>query len=59
MKDLIQPSTQNDGQLRVAQVQHVAEAWTPQHALSWAFETFGNTVAISSAFAIRRLMGTT
>src|ERR1700751_4420748 len=49
MKDL-QPSTQNDGQLRVAQVQNVAETWSPQHALSWAFHTFGNNVAISSAF---------
>ena len=50
MKDLIQPSTQNDGQLRVARVQNVAEAWSPQHALTWAFENFGNRVAISSAF---------
>ena len=27
-----------------------AESWTPQRALTWAFETFGNRVAISSAF---------
>lgn len=27
-----------------------AEHWTPQHTLGWAFETFGNRVAISSAF---------
>jgi phosphoadenosine phosphosulfate reductase len=31
-------------------VQNAAEAWTPQHVLSWAFETFGTGVAISSAF---------
>jgi len=35
---------------RIAAVQPAAEAWTPQHALAWAFETFGNRVAISSAF---------
>jgi phosphoadenosine phosphosulfate reductase len=27
-----------------------AESWSPQRVLSWAFETFGNGVAISSAF---------
>src|SRR6202795_3133722 len=31
-------------------IQNEAEHWTPQRALTWAFETFGNTVAISSAF---------
>src|ERR1700751_649108 len=31
-------------------MQNAAEHWTPQRALTWAFETFGNTVAISSAF---------
>src|SRR5579864_584927 len=31
-------------------MQDLAEAWTPQRTLTWAFETFGNTVAISSAF---------
>ena len=51
MKDLIQPSTQHDGHLQVAQVlQNLAETWSPQHALSWAFQTFGKNVAISSAF---------
>jgi 3'-phosphoadenosine 5'-phosphosulfate sulfotransferase (PAPS reductase)/FAD synthetase len=56
MKDLIQPSTQNDGQLRVAQVQNIAETWSPQHALAWAFETFGNSVAISSAFGVEGMV---
>ncbi len=27
-----------------------AESWNPQRVLTWAFETFGNEVAISSAF---------
>ena len=35
---------------KLGQVQAAAESWTPQHVLRWAFETFGNTVAISSAF---------
>ena len=34
----------------VAELQPLAESWTPQHVLSWAFETFGDSVAISSAF---------
>jgi len=51
VKDLIQPSTQHDGHLQVAQVlQNLAETWSPQHALSWAFQTVGKNVAISSAF---------
>jgi len=42
-----------DRGLSSAQIEHLqnaAETWTPQHALSWAFDTFGNNVAISSAF---------
>jgi phosphoadenosine phosphosulfate reductase len=35
---------------KIADVQLMAESWTPQRVLSWAFETFGNDVAISSAF---------
>ena len=31
-------------------MQNAADGWSPQHALTWAFETFGNRVAISSAF---------
>src|SRR3954468_21227439 len=31
-------------------VQSAAEHWSPQHALNWAFQSFENTVAISSAF---------
>src|ERR1700723_4393646 len=34
----------------IAQLQGPAETWTPQRVLAWAFDTFGNTVAISSAF---------
>ncbi|MFZ0772992.1 MAG: phosphoadenylyl-sulfate reductase [Candidatus Sulfotelmatobacter sp.] len=34
----------------ISQLQSAAETWTPQRVLHWAFETFGNAVAISSAF---------
>lgn len=34
----------------IAEVQTAAEHWTPQRTLSWAFEHFGDSVAISSAF---------
>lgn len=34
----------------IASVQTAAETWTPQRVLTWAFETFGSRVAISSAF---------
>ena len=34
----------------VANLQNSGESRTPQQALTWAFETFGNRVAISSAF---------
>ncbi len=42
--------SQEQVQAQVADVQAAAEGWTPQRALSWAFESFGNVVAISSAF---------
>lgn len=35
-----------------ALIQDAADHWTPQRALSWAFDTFGNSVAISSAFGV-------
>lgn len=34
----------------IADIQAEAESWSPQQVLKWAFETFGNSVAISSAF---------
>jgi len=34
----------------ITQLQTAAETWSPERVLRWAFETFGNTVAISSAF---------
>jgi phosphoadenosine phosphosulfate reductase len=40
----------NPAGVDIASVQQSAESWTPQRALDWAFETFGNRVAISSAF---------
>jgi phosphoadenosine phosphosulfate reductase len=35
---------------KVAEVQSAAETWSPQQVLTWAFETFGSDIAISSAF---------
>jgi len=35
---------------QITDVQNAADTWSPQRALTWAFETFGNRVAISSAF---------
>ena len=35
---------------KIAELQLTAESWSPQRVLGWAFETFGNRVAISSAF---------
>jgi phosphoadenosine phosphosulfate reductase len=35
---------------RIVAVQQAAENWTPQRTLAWAFDTFGDRVAISSAF---------
>lgn len=40
----------NPTQEQIAELQSAAEAWTSQHVLRWAFETFGDRVAISSAF---------
>jgi phosphoadenosine phosphosulfate reductase len=34
----------------IAELQFTAETWNPQRLLTWAFETFGSRVAISSAF---------
>jgi phosphoadenosine phosphosulfate reductase len=35
---------------RIQQLQTTAEAWSPERVLRWSFETFGSSVAISSAF---------
>ncbi len=35
---------------KIAEVQLEAESWSPQRVLAWAFDNFGNDVAISSAF---------
>src|SRR5262249_51734556 len=34
----------------IVALQSLAETWSPQQTLDWAFRTFGNQVAISSAF---------
>ncbi|HEY6301780.1 MAG TPA: phosphoadenylyl-sulfate reductase [Terriglobales bacterium] len=35
---------------QIAEAQLAAQSWSPQRVLAWAFESFGNEVAISSAF---------
>jgi phosphoadenosine phosphosulfate reductase len=40
----------------IASIQPAAEGWTPQQVLSWVFETFGNRVAISSAFGVEGMV---
>jgi len=34
----------------ILEIQIAAEAWKPERVLAWAFDTFGDSVAISSAF---------
>src|SRR5271166_3758555 len=36
----------------VGRLQIIAEAWRPERVLEWAFDTFGASVAISSAFGV-------
>jgi phosphoadenosine phosphosulfate reductase len=36
----------------VGELQIAAEAWKPERILEWAFDTFGDAVAISSAFGV-------
>ncbi len=50
MKDPIQAGVQEWSRDQVSQVQSQFESWPPQRVLAWAFETFGKTIAISSAF---------
>jgi len=40
----------SERQALVESIQGAAETWSPQQVLNWAFERFGNRVAISSAF---------
>jgi phosphoadenosine phosphosulfate reductase len=42
------------GQIEV--VRRSAESWSPQQVLAWAFETFGDRVAISSAFGVEGMV---
>ena len=50
MKDQGQDPVQHLSKAELLQIQHAAESWTPQQTLKWAFDTFGSSVAISSAF---------
>ena len=40
----------------IKEVQPAAETWSPQRTLTWAFETFGNSVAIASAFGAKGMV---
>ncbi|MGB2606836.1 MAG: phosphoadenylyl-sulfate reductase, partial [Candidatus Sulfotelmatobacter sp.] len=40
----------------VMALQIVAEAWKPERILAWAFETFAEAVAISSAFGVEGMV---
>lgn len=44
------PDENKQEKAKIADAQLSAESWNPPRVLSWAFETFGNQVAISSAF---------
>ncbi len=35
---------------RITEIQLTAESWSPQDVLSWSFQTFGDEVALASAF---------
>ncbi|HVO61371.1 MAG TPA: phosphoadenylyl-sulfate reductase [Terriglobales bacterium] len=37
---------------QIIELQNIAESWTPEQVLTWAFKSFGNRVAISSAFGV-------
>jgi len=38
---------------KIAAIQSLAESWSPQRVLAWAYDTFGDEVAIASAFGAR------
>jgi phosphoadenosine phosphosulfate reductase len=50
VKDQKHNSPQHLKDLQGEDLYRSAEGWTPQQTLAWAFETFGEQVAISSAF---------
>lgn len=41
---------------QIIELQDVAENWSPEQLLSWAFKSFGNRVAISSAFGVEGMV---
>jgi phosphoadenosine phosphosulfate reductase len=41
---------------QIVEIQKEAESWTPQRVLSWAFASFGKSVAISSAFGVEGMV---
>jgi phosphoadenosine phosphosulfate reductase len=47
---IVQENDKRNIKDRIADLQASAEHWKPQQVLAWAFDTFGDRVAISSAF---------
>jgi len=45
-----QVRSQHASSADLSELQGIAEAWSPQHTLAWAFGHFGPNIAISSAF---------
>ncbi len=41
---------------QIIQLQEVAENWGPQQILAWAFKSFGNRVALCSAFGVEGMV---
>jgi len=56
VKDQVTVQVQESVKAQIARVQTEAESWTPQHTLAWAFQHFGNRVAISSAFGVEGMV---
>src|SRR5580704_14360832 len=48
--------TQEATKEEVRKVQDAAESWKPERVLEWGFDTFGDSVAISSAFGVEGMV---
>jgi phosphoadenosine phosphosulfate reductase len=57
VKDLIVKDMDvKDMKEEVAALRGVSETWKPERVLAWAFDTFGDAVAISSAFGVEGMV---
>lgn len=41
---------------QIIELQNIAETWSPEQVLAWGFRSFGNRVAISSAFGVEGMV---